>query len=248
MPSIVNCARQHGDEAATKPMTPLADVRVILFDAVGTLIFPHPAVSEVYARIGQRFGSQRSPGEIKTRFATALTKVRFASEPVNEAIEYQRWQAIVAEVLDDAHDPDGQMFNGLWRHFSQPEHWALFDDVAPAWNSLANSQRILGIASNFDARLRAVCAGWPPLNKCESLFISSEIGFAKPDKRYFEKVTHHLGVEPASILLIGDDVEADYEGALAAGWNAILLDRSGRRQGSFVIPDLHALTLRLASP
>ena len=45
--------------------------RVILFDAVGTLIFPLPPVAEAYHRVGCEFGSSRSLAEIKQRFREA---------------------------------------------------------------------------------------------------------------------------------------------------------------------------------
>lgn len=50
---------------------------------------------------------------------------------------------------------------------------------------------------------------------------SDEAGLNKPHRAIFEKLTEAIGCEPHEVLHIGDDRVADYEGALAAGLQAI---------------------------
>jgi putative hydrolase of the HAD superfamily len=73
------------------------------------------------------------------------------------------------------------------------------------------------------------------------VFCSSAVGFSKPSREFFLFVQRKLGVEPNRILLVGDDRKADYEGALAAGWRAALLDRRGSEFGGSCIRTLAAL-------
>jgi putative hydrolase of the HAD superfamily len=221
----------------------LAGVRYVLFDAVGTLIHARPKVAEVYATIGQRYGSQLSADVIKQRFAAALKRPA-GNEPINEIAERERWRTIVAQVLDDAHDPDGEMFSALWNHFAEARHWQTFEDVQPTWQAIAARGLTLGIASNFDARLHAICRELPPLDLCNHLFVSSEIGYAKPDPRFFTAIERHLSAAPSELLLVGDDRGADFDAAQAAGWQALLIDRDAPQASPHVLPDLRELLSR----
>jgi putative hydrolase of the HAD superfamily len=58
--------------------------------------------------------------------------------------------------------------------------------------------------------------------------VSAAIGFRKPATKFFEKVVAIAGCSPREVLFVGDDLENDYEGAIAAGLEAVLLDPRGR--------------------
>jgi putative hydrolase of the HAD superfamily len=208
-----------------KPM--LEGIRCILFDAVGTLIYPEPSVAEVYHGIGRSFGSQLQISDIRHRFQHALAAERCDENSTSEATERQRWRRVVASVIDDIGDASDEAFEQLWNHFAQPQHWRLYHDVQQALGNLSRRGYLLGIASNFDGRLHSIVQGLPVLALCKSVFVSSEIGYIKPDRRFFAAVEQQLGARPSQIALIGDDLAADFQGATSAGWQAILLDRSG---------------------
>ena len=199
----------------------------ILFDAVGTLIYADPPAADVYHAIGNTFGSKLSQDEIRRRFPRALATEHTDRRPTSETHERERWRRIVACVIDDVPDGANNVFEQLWQHFAQPRHWRLFADVAPALDELRRRGFRLGIASNFDARLHNIVRGLPELVVCEVVFVSSEVGFTKPDPRFFAAVANQLRATPQQIALVGDDLVADIQGATAAGWQAILLDRDG---------------------
>src|SRR5947208_1330280 len=52
----------------------LDGVRVVVFDAVGTLIYPDPAAPEVYARIGRKYGSRLGADTVAPRFVAAFAR------------------------------------------------------------------------------------------------------------------------------------------------------------------------------
>jgi len=213
----------------------------ILFDAVGTLIFPDPPVAEVYRAAGLRFGSRLAADEIPSRFRAALAASYSSCLPTSEPSERIRWQQIVGTVFDDVPDRCGELFEQLWQHFADPQHWRLFDDVAPVLKQLHGRGHKLGIASNFDGRLRQIVAGHPPLAACQPIFVSSEVGFTKPDPRFFAAIAQQLAAAPAEILLIGDDETADVVAARAAGWRARLLCRNNNTFHEDPLPSLHPL-------
>jgi putative hydrolase of the HAD superfamily len=231
----------------------------ILFDAVGTLIEPEPPVAAAYAAAGRRFGSSLSADDILPRFRAAFARqerrdAAYAAGSASEAGERARWQAIVGEVFDDIAEPEA-LFEALWLHFAQPEHWRLMPGAAVAWRRLAVWQsdtqqhdprrrgvpRLVGIASNFDARLERVCAGLAPLAGTR-LFISSQLGHRKPYVAFFRAIESRLRLRPEHLFLVGDDLANDYQGALAAGWQAVLVDRDDRFEGTRRVRSLEELS------
>ncbi len=199
-------------------------IRAVLFDAVGTLIHPLPSVHEVYVRVGRRFGSGHDADSIRTRFGQAFAKYDQHAE-TDEQHERARWRHIVTEVFDDVTDATESLFTELWDHFAEPSHWRLYDDVLPVWEVIRRRNIVVGIASNFDSRLEVICRGVYPLNEVDHVFCSSIVGFSKPHPEFFAHVSRKLGLEPNQLLMVGDSLENDIEGAHAAGWQALWIQR-----------------------
>lgn len=59
----------------------------------------------------------------------------------------------------------------------------------------------------------------------ERIFVSDAVGYFKPDVRTFRAVEEALHLQPEETLYIGDSIENDVEGAGAAGWHTVLLNR-----------------------
>lgn len=58
--------------------------------------------------------------------------------------------------------------------------------------------------------------------------LSAELGFLKPEAGAFEAMQRRLGLFPGELALAGDNWKDDVEGALAAGWTALWINRRGR--------------------
>ena len=204
----------------------------IAFDAVGTILQPIPAAGVAYYEVACRHGSRLERDEIVRRFSAAFReteKYDAAAEPsarhiTSEAREKERWRQIVAAVIDDI--PDGvACFDELFAHFARPESWRCFEDVAAVLEELERSGYRVAVASNFDRRLHAVCDGFAPLRKIDLRIISSEIGWRKPSRAFFEALATRAGCQPSEILMVGDDRDNDFEGARQAGLGAVLINR-----------------------
>lgn len=208
-----------------------AEVRAVFFDAVGTLIHPDPPAALVYAEVGRRFGSRVAPDAVPRRFAAAFAREeeadRAAGWRTDEARERRRWQAIVAAVLDDVKDAEG-CFAELYEHFAQPEAWRVEPGAAGALAAVASGGFAVGMASNYDRRLRRVLAGLSELGALREVVVSSEVGWRKPAAEFFLAGAGRLGLAPGQVLFIGDDRANDYDGARAAGCAALLFDPRGR--------------------
>jgi putative hydrolase of the HAD superfamily len=209
-------------------------VRAVFCDAVGTLIHPEPSAAEIYAAVGQSLGGRLTPTDIAVRFRRAFARQEaqdFANGlRTSEERERQRWRHIVAEVLDDVSDPE-RCFAELFAHFSRPNAWRCDPDAAAFLAELHQQGYVLGMASNYDTRLRSVAAGMPELRPLRHLVISSEVGWRKPAPQFFMALCAQVALSPSQILFIGDDRVNDYDGATAAGLRALLVSepRTQRR-------------------
>jgi putative hydrolase of the HAD superfamily len=201
--------------------------RAVFFDAVGTLIHPDPPAPAVYADAARRFGSRLDFPAITTRFRTAFRRQEEIDHAgglrTDEAREVARWRAIVAEVLDDVSEFEG-CFAFLYAHFARPAAWRCDEEAAAVLAELARRGLRLGLASNFDERLRQVAEGLPGFAPVEHLVISSEVGWRKPAPEFFRQVCVQSGLPPGRVLLVGDDPVNDYGGAHACGLHALLYD------------------------
>lgn len=211
-------------------------IRWIVFDAVGTLIEPYPSVAAAYHTVGSRYGSRLSQEEVRRRFRAAFSRSEVEDAAVtsgegaayvtNEARERQRWERIVAAVLDDVAELV-PCFEDLWNHFADPASWRCFEDVAPALARLADQGAQFAIASNFDSRLHGVCEGLPEVAGIRTRVVSSEVGYRKPGEGFFNALQARLDCASGELLVVGDDWENDVCGSLDAGMQAVYLDRRG---------------------
>ncbi|MBY0230649.1 MAG: HAD family hydrolase [Gemmataceae bacterium] len=195
-----------------------------LFDAVGTLLFPEPTPGEAYFRAGQRFGGRATREECAARFKAAF-EAQEAIDAGNgyrtsEERERERWRAIVGEVLPDVSDAEG-CFVHLWDWFADPANWRAAPEAGGALFALRQRGIIVGLASNFDRRLRLIDDVHFGL-LTQFTHISSDVGWKKPAREFFDSLP--IGLPPHEVLMVGDDLENDYHGARAAGLHAILLD------------------------
>lgn len=207
------------------------EIASVFFDAVGTLIHPDPPAPTIYAEVGRRYGSRRTPAEIGPRFVQAFDRQERIDQTLGLAVsehrEVERWRAIVTDVLDDVTDPEA-CFQELFKHFAQPAAWRCPPEAEEVLKQMLQRGLILGLASNYDQRLRPVAAGLPELAVIRHLAISSEIGWRKPAAEFFAAVCRLAGLPAERVLFVGDDPVNDYDGAAAAGLHAVLFDPKGQ--------------------
>lgn len=70
----------------------------------------------------------------------------------------------------------------------------------------------------------------------ETIFVSGDVGAAKPDRRIFDWACSKMGQKPEEMYMVGDSYDNDVVGAMSAGWKAIWLNRRGRKlpEGGFI--------------
>lgn len=222
-----------------------APLRWIAFDAVGTLIFPEPSVAEVYSAIGRSYGSGLQVDQVRSRFRKAFA-AHERDHRTSEEHEFLFWKAVVRDVLGTVTD-EGACFTELYEHFGRSSSWRVDQSTRQVIAQLQADGFEVAIASNFDARLHAVLDGDPLLKQIRTRLISSEVGWRKPSQEFYRELINRCGVPANEILMVGDDYENDYLGAIASGLSAVLLSEKDVEHDISRITHLTQLLLLVGS-
>ena len=59
----------------------------------------------------------------------------------------------------------------------------------------------------------------------EDTYISMDIGYDKPDIRFYQEALRRCGLQPQDVLMVGDSMTTDILGAQAAGITSVFFDR-----------------------
>jgi len=226
------------------------EIRCIALDAAGTIIEPIPGVVDAYQAAAAKVGVSITREVIAARFPAAMNQyfpLAWGEEQArtDEKRQLTAWESLVADVLREIPIPRRQeVFEGLWNHFSRPEHWCLFDDVQPTLERLKEQGYMIVVASNFDRRLYEVASGHSVLSNVDRWFTSADIGYQKPCSAFFWGIEQELGLAGGEIAMIGDSLVADYQGAISAGWQALYLkrDRQNISDSTLQARTIHSLT------
>ena len=105
-----------------------------------------------------------------------------------------------------------------------------FPDAVPALRALRAAGLKLVAASNWDVSLHEQLDRTGLSGLLDGALSSAEVGAPKPDPEIFVRALALAGARPDEAWHVGDDVEADVGGALAAGLEPVLIDRDGNLQ------------------
>jgi putative hydrolase of the HAD superfamily len=216
---------------------PSMAIQAVLFDAAGTLIKTARSVGESYATIAEKYGMRVAPAELSPRFHTCFdgsSPLAFpdAQAATISALEQAWWKRIVQQVFS----PFGPFtdfdayFEELFAYFARADSWLLYPDANETIAALRERGIRLAVVSNFDSRLISILEGLGIAAFFEGIFVSSSVGYAKPDRRVFDSVLKALQLAPEQVLHVGDSIRNDIDGAHNAGMKGILVDRKGAHQ------------------
>ncbi|MCR9202904.1 MAG: HAD family hydrolase [Planctomycetaceae bacterium] len=223
-----------------------APVKAVVFDAVGTVIYPQPGVATAYqAAIEKHFGVQIDGDAVSSAVRAALTSRSSADELTTSELQEREFWSDLVRTLCPAGEAFDACFEELFAHFGDAANWRVFDDTAATISGLQNLGLPVAVASNFDDRLNAVCDGLPEVACIDHRIVSSLVGYRKPAGEFFDAVAAVLNLPPEEILMVGDDPTNDVQGARAAGLQAVLIDRSRGESEPGVINRLDRLVALL---
>ena len=111
-----------------------------------------------------------------------------------------------------------------------PNRFVLDPDAIPVLQDLRERGYKIGLVSNWDGTLAATCGERGLAPYVDYIGDSTVFGQVKPAPAFFLHVLDRLGIPPEAAFHVGDDYDADVEGARAAGITPILIDIFGHEQ------------------
>jgi HAD superfamily hydrolase (TIGR01549 family) len=123
-------------------------------------------------------------------------------------------------------------------HHTKREKLGLFEDAMPVLDALA-PRFPLGLVSNGTT--------YPCKIGLEGRFqfvvYSSDVAYKKPDPGIFVVAAQKVGCPPERLMHVGDSLEQDVAGAVAAGVVSVWLNRSGDENETGIEPDFEITSL-----
>lgn len=203
-------------------------VRAVLFDAGNTLIYVDPRrLSALLADVGVVVPVDRIL-EVELEARRALQGLVARG---HRGTEPEVWRAYFRRLFTGAGVPDAAMAtvgDNLRRGHREDHLWTwTAEGTDEALERLLERGLRLAVVSNADGRVEAVLERVGLWRRFEFVLDSAVAGVEKPDPAIFLRAAERLGLEPSACLYVGDLLPVDYEGARAAGMQALLLDPLG---------------------
>lgn len=209
-----------------------AKIEAVYFDAAGTLIKPARRVGESYAAIAEKHGKTVPPSDLLSRFRVCFDgapRLAFpnAGNDQIDRLERDWWRKLVAMIFEPfgRFDNFDNYFAELFDYFAAPDAWALYPEVIDTLHALKQRGITLAVISNFDSRLVRILDGLGLGPWFADVFVSSRVGYAKPDRRIFDVALRRHGLVAEAAIHVGDSETNDLHGARNAGLKALLIDR-----------------------
>jgi putative hydrolase of the HAD superfamily len=226
-------------------------IKVVFFDAAGTLFHVKGSVGETYLRHAEKYGVKQTGATLESLNTAFQRAFKDAPPPVfavRDAAEIKRcerlwWFDLVHNVFYRVGMFEGfdEYFDEVFEAFARPELWALYPETLGTLQTLKRQGLELGIVSNFDTRLFGLLRGLGLAELFDTVTISSLAQSAKPAPKIFQHALEEHAADPEESLHVGDSIREDVEGARAAGLTGIWVDRDGQRSSKPASPTIRSI-------
>lgn len=205
-------------------------IRAVFFDVDFTLIYPGPTFqAEGYRRACAAHGIEVDPA----KFDDATAASSFILDEVEEQIYnhdiFIHYTASIIEKMGGRGAKVVDVAREVYDQWSVNHHFEMYDDVAPVLRELQERGFIVGVISNSHRSLDAFAEHFSLRNIITVSVSGFEHGYMKPHRSIFDAALERAKVRANEAMMVGDSIAHDIEGALNAGWRAVLLRRSGER-------------------
>jgi putative hydrolase of the HAD superfamily len=208
---------------------PEGEIRTVLLDALGTLVELEPPVEPLRRELQERFGLEVSAAGAGAALRAEIAFYRAHHDEASDRERLADLRRRAALALRGALPPTaaGLPLDALTEALLAALRFRPFDEVPDVLRMAREHGARLVVVSNWDVSLHDVLAetGLAPL--LDGVVTSAELGSAKPDGAIFARGLELAGAAPAEALHVGDSVEHDVAGALAAGIVPLFVGRDG---------------------
>lgn len=215
----------------------LENVEILSFDVGFTLLEPAGSFGGILASIAARYGFKFEAETLNERFLTAhhryLAEAKAqCGKGIYSCDERSRywWEAMARDAFDHKLDEPlrRKVASESYEVMALADSWRIYPDVIPSLEELKRSGYRMIVISNWDNRLEVLLDAIGLRKYFERLYISSHIGFEKPQPEIFKYVLNDLRVSPESILHIGDNPVDDVQGPALVGIKGLRIIRPNK--------------------
>lgn len=212
-------------------MTIKTNPSVVLLDVGDTMARADPSWHEVYATVFERYGVVADSDAFGAAFRAAWGEWGHEGPfETSEEASFQRLTEFDQLVFDRLGYPDlpERFFRDVDEVFRERSAFYVFPDVIPALEAMRAAGLRLGVVSNWGWSAPELLQTLDLAQYFETLSISARVGYVKPHEAIFEHALDQLSIGPGEAIHVGDDREADIDGARRAGIEPVLIDRKAR--------------------
>jgi putative hydrolase of the HAD superfamily len=105
-----------------------------------------------------------------------------------------------------------------------------FPDAAATLDALRADHALALVTNGASCLQREKLAASGLGDRFDAIVVSGDLGAGKPDPAMFAHALQALGAEPRDAVMVGDNLEKDIDGALAAGLDAVWINRDGKER------------------
>ena len=221
-------------------------LKSISFDLTGTIFIHKEPIVETYAEaaVWAKLKNSPTPEELKPAFKQAFKENSlnnaYFSTSQDSSSSREWWKDTIKRTLElcdrNYSEADfNRYFRRIYQHFGSPNGYEILPDALDFLNFLSKEYPdiCLGITSNTPLRSIETVLPMLGLHKRFKYFVScQEVRAEKPSREIFEETYQQAtywcdnNLKKDELLHIGDNLAADFCGAKAFGFQALLLDRS----------------------
>lgn len=200
----------------------MTGLQLVTFDALGTLVGLDDPYGRLRAELAAR-GLEVTPQQARAAMRAEMAYYRAHHDEATDDAALADLRARCAGVLADALPATGLGGDDILAALLAAIRFTVLPGVEPTLLALRDRGVPRVVVSNWDVSLHGVLrdSGLAPL--LDGVVTSAEAGVAKPDPAIFAPALALAGAAPADALHVGDSVEHDVAGALAAGMRAALV-------------------------
>jgi len=217
---------------ASKLIKNLQKFKLVTFDLTDTLIKfkRHPGIE--YASTAKSLGYRNvDPDKITAQFSGNFKQMNndYPNFGRNKISWETWWEMLIANIFKSAGISLAEsdiyvLCNELIDKYETDECWELQDGAVELIEKIKDSDKIVGIISNYDPRLRFLVENMK-LPELDFVIGSYEAGAAKPDPLIFDlaiKLTNYNAL-PEEALHVGNAPTLDFIAAKETDWSSALI-------------------------
>lgn len=213
--------------------------RDCIFDLYGTLVDIHtdetsPGLWEAMTEHYRRWGALYAPKELHAAYRRIIREMEWDAAPIRrdvhethpeiqiEFVFYRLYREKGVDAGLDQAVETGRTFRRLSTKFLR-----LYDGARELLEALrVNRQRVWLLSNAQGIFTRDELDRLGVTGLFDGIYLSSDYGVKKPDRRFFEILLHEQSIDPAEAVMVGNDGVCDIAGAKAVGLATVYIRSS----------------------